>query len=365
MNHQVLYQVSEEINKWLPCLNSWQVANVSLFSQGIIMAQSCQQQQVARQVATAERVESCARRWRRFLDNDAIALERCFEQWSRWVLTALELETVYLLVDETKLSDRLAAMVVGVAWEGRCLPLAWRCYRANSAADYPAEGQVGMIATLLERVKAGLAETTAKVIVLADRGLGTSPGLCRAVAALGWSYLFRVTCQTKICTPDGDYTIAKMVAEGESWSASGRVFKVHGQLPARAIAIWSSGYDEPWALVTNEHDLTGLEYARRNWQEQAFRDLKSGGWQWHSSRIVHPDHLERLLLLMAVAYAWCLALGSHAVRTGRSRTCQTHADGQRRRHWSLFREGLQFFFEVIHRGLDFIALDFAPLPRVT
>jgi hypothetical protein len=364
MNHQVLYQVSEEISKWLPCLNSWQVDNVALFSQGIILAQSCQQQPVARQVATAERVESCARRWRRFLDNKSLPLAELFGQWSRWVIEKLDQETVYLLVDETKLGDRLAAMVVGVAWEGRCLPLAWRCYRANSAADYPAEGQVGMITALLRAVQAGLGDTP-KVIVLADRGLGTSPALCRAVAAMGWSYLFRITCQSKICTPDGDYTIAQMVTEGESWSAVGRVFKTHGRVPARAIATWSTGYDQPWALVTNESTLTGFEYAYRNWQEQAFRDLKSGGWQWQSSRISHPDHLERLLLLLAVAYGWCLALGSHAVRAGRSRPLQTHVDGQRRRHWSLFREGLQFFFEVIHRGLDFIALDFVPVPRVT
>ncbi len=362
MNHQVLYQWSEEMATNLPCLNSWQVANVALFSQGIIQAQSCQQQAVARQVATHERIESCARRWRRFLDNDRLPLTTLFGQWSRWVVRALSLERVYLLVDETKLGDRLAAMVVGVAWEGRCLPLAWRCYRANSAAAYPAEGQVGMITRLLQAVQAGLGDTM-PVTVLADRGLGTSPALCRAVAALGWSYLFRITCQSKICTADGDFTIADMVDEGETWSAVGRVFKRRGRVPARAIAIWSADYEQPWALVTNDPTLTGFEYAYRNWQEQAFRDLKSGGWQWHASRITHPDHLERLLLLLAIAYAWCLALGSQAVQTDRAHPLHARADGSRRRHWSLFREGIQFFFEVIHRGLDFVALIFRLIPE--
>ncbi len=166
-------------------------------------------------------------------------------------------------------------MLVGLAWEGRCIPLAWRTYRANSAAAYPAEGQVKMIEHLLKQVKAGLPEGV-EVLLLADRGIGTLPDLCRAVAALGWHYLFRVTCQTKVLTDWGALTIAQQVQPGEIWAAQGRVFKQRGQIPAQARALWSPGYDEPWALVTNDDRLTGHEYARRNWQEQSFRDLKTG-----------------------------------------------------------------------------------------
>ncbi len=131
--------------------------------------------------------------------------------------------------------------------------------------------------------------------MLADRGIGCSPELCRAVAALGWYYLFRLTCQTKIVTESGDYTIAQQVQPGDIWAASGLVFKQRGRIPAHARALWEVGYDEPWALVTNDERLTGHEYARRNWQEQSFRDLKSGGWQWGQSRVRLPAHVERLL----------------------------------------------------------------------
>ena len=137
MSYPVLYQWTETIGKRLSCLNSWQVANVSLFSLGVMRAESCQQQSVARQVATGEQVASCARRWRRYLDNDNFPLASFFSQWTAWVSSQLPGNKLYLLVDETKLQDRLAAMVVGVAWEGRCLPLAWGCYRANSQQHYP------------------------------------------------------------------------------------------------------------------------------------------------------------------------------------------------------------------------------------
>ena len=236
MNEHLLYQWEQEIAEHLPEMNSWQQANVALFSYGVVMAGSSQQGSVARQVNGAERVTSTVKRWQRFLGNAAFDLEGFFVTWSRWVLGALGHSRVTLLVDETKLGDRLAAMVVGVAWEKRCLPLAWQVYGANSAADYPAEGQVKMIEGLLRLVKAGLPQGV-EVLVEADRGIGTSPELCKAVAGLDWTYLFRVTCQTKIVTAHGDYTIASQVQPGDIWAASGQVFKKRGHIPAHARAV--------------------------------------------------------------------------------------------------------------------------------
>ena len=184
MNYPLLYQWREEIATRLPSLNSWQAENVSLFSIGIIRAESSQQEQIARQVLCGEKVTSACRRLRRFGANKALNMDAFFKEWSRWVIGALETDTVYLLVDETKVADRLGVMVVGVAYEGRCIPLAWRCYRANAAAAYPPEGQAGMIAQLLKQVQAGLPAAT-RVVVMADRGLG-SPRPC-AVRLMPWA----------------------------------------------------------------------------------------------------------------------------------------------------------------------------------
>lgn len=364
MNYTLLYQWQELLAGHLPCLNSWQLANVALFSYGVILAESCQQEEVGRQVSCGELVASTARRWRRFLDNGGFPLEAYFAVWTRWVVSALGSDKVILLVDETKLRDRIGVMMVGVAWEGRCLPLAWRVYRANSAADYPTEGQVGMIETLLQQIKAGLDETH-DVLVLADRGIGTSPALCRAVEALGWHYLFRVTCQTKVVTACDALTIAQQVQPGEIWSASGAVFKKRGHIPAYALALWEVDYDEPWALVTNDPQLTGHEYARRNWQEQSFRDLKSGGWQWGQSRIRHPDHVARLLVLLTLAYTWVVALGSQAVAAARARPLVRRAGAALGRLHSLFKEGLNYFVEIVQRHTICDDLCFIPDQRFT
>jgi len=364
MNYKLLYQWEDLLAAHLPALNSWQRANVALFSYGIIEAGNCQQEAVARQVNGAEEIESTTRRWRRFLSNEALAVDTVSEEWTSWVLSALGTAQVTLLVDETKVHDRIGAMVVGVAWEGRCIPLVWRVYRANSAAAYPLEGQVKLIEGLLQRVQKSLKQPV-EVLLLADRGIGTSPELCRAVEALGWHYLFRVTCQTKVVTEQGDYTIAQQVQAGEIWTMSGQVFKQRGRIPAHARALWQVGYDEPWALVTNDERLTGHEYARRNWQEQSFRDLKSGGWQWGISRIRLPDHADRLLLLLALAYGWVLALGSQAISLGYARALIQRKDGSWRRQLSLFKEGLRFFVDVVRRFSVCLGLTFIPDTRFT
>lgn len=364
MNYPLLYQLEEMLSAHLPCFNSWQQANVALFTYGVIRAESCQQGAIARAVSCAEQVESTARRFRRWLDNEAVDLTAFFEAWSRWVVCRVGGSEVTLLVDETKLHDRIGIMMVGLAWQGRCLPLAWRTYRANRREDYPPEGQVEMIRRLLETVKAGIG-TSCSVLVLADRGIGCSPALCRVVEALEWRYLFRVTCQTKLVTAEADYTIAQQVQPGEVWMQSGIVFKQRGRIPAHARALWGVSYDEPWALVTNDVRLTGHEYAQRNWQEQSFRDLKSGGWHWGESRLRSPDHVANLLVLLALAYTWMVALGSQAVAAGIAQPLVRRPNGSFRRLWSLFREGLRYFVQVLQRQTVCRGLTFIPDTRLT
>lgn len=349
MNPPVLYQWGQEIAMQLPSLNSWQVENLALFSYGVVLSESSQQMTIARKVACGEQVASAERRLRRFIDNEGLRMTAFFREWTRWIVSRLESEKVILLVDETKLNDRLGIMVVGVAFEGRCIPLAWRCYRANSSPDYPEGGQVEMIGELLQEVQQGI-PAHHPVLVLADRGIGTSPKLCQKVNAMGWHYLFRVTKQSKIITEAGEYTIYQQVQPGQHWQASGLVFKQRGHIPAHARALWSEGYDQPWALVTNDPLLTGYEYAQRNWQEQSFRDLKSGGWHWSDSAVRCPAHMTRFLMILVVAYAWVLGMGSYAIHWQRARSLTRRSTGQRRRQWSLFKEGLQLFADYVIRN---------------
>lgn len=364
MSTTLLYQWENEIASFLPILNSWQQANVALFSYGVIRSRSCQQVRVSDQLVEdlGGVSESYERRFQRFLANAGWDVSAVCRLWMGWVWRAVGCPQKWtLLVDETKLSDHLSIMLLGVAYQQRCIPLVWHCYHVSA---YPRCGQVGLVLNLLLQVQRVL-PAEVDVLVQADRGIGTSPQLCRWIdELLGWRYLFRVTCQTKIVTEAGDYTIAQQVQPGEIWCASGKLFKKRGQIPGYALALWTPGYKEPWGLVTNDPQLTGYEYAHRNWQEQSFKDLKSGGWHWGESHVWSPRHARRLLVLLALAYGWMLLLGSQVF----------HADEQARpvqspqrppqRRYSIFREGLRRFHQLYRQPitpcLDFRFYALAP-----
>ena len=249
-----------------------------------------------------------------------------------------------LAVDETKLKDKLGLMVVGVVYEGRCIPLAWRVYGANNAAAYPAQGQARLIIGLLNAVRAGIPHGI-RVRVLADRGIGTSPLLMRGIAGLGWTFLFRVTRMSKVVLPDGTaVTFHDQVSRpGQTYAASGLVFKRRGRIPAHVRVVWGAHAKAPWALVTNDPSLLGWEYALRMWEDEAFRDFKSAGWHLEQAALDNPQRLAILLVLLVVAYAWMLLWGRAREQANLAAAPKRRKDGSFVRRLSLFREGRQAF----------------------
>ncbi|MBP8974668.1 MAG: transposase [Anaerolineae bacterium] len=318
--------------------------NVVIFSRAVVLAQSSHLRALAG--VAGGRAESQRRRLQRFVAGQQ-PLAAFFANWTRSVVGVLKQRPVVLVVDETKLLALWGVMVVGVAYGQRCIPLAWRVYRANSAQDYPSEGQVPMILTLLRQVQAGL-PARCRVRVLADRGIGTSPTLMRGIAALGWTFLFRVTKQSKIVLPAGqEVTFYDQVTQpGGSYQASGQVFKKRGQVSAHVRVLWAPSAQEPWALVTNDPALTGWEYAQRMWIEEAFRDLKSHGWQVEDAALTDPQRMAHLWIFLVVAYGWMLLFGAELAALGQTALPRRRADGSSVRRWSLFREGRQAFLSA-------------------
>ena len=341
MNQKQLYRWPKRVSKRLVGTTRHFQANVRLFSGAVARAGSSQVRKIAG--ASGQRADSARRRLQRFVVQKQ-SLEVFFVGWTRQVLDMVTSRCVVLVVDEMDLGGRLRVMVVGVVFEGRCIPLVWRVYIANSHDDYPAEGQVAMVTAMLTLVKQGMPRRK-RVRVLADRGIGTSPELMRNLMALKWTFLFRVTRQSKIILPDGrEVTFYDQVQHpGESYSASGKVFKKRGRIAAHVRVLWGADAKERWALVTNDPALTGWEYAQRMWIEEAFRDLKSHGWQVEDVLWTDPERMARLWILLVLAYAWMLLLGAAKEASGLTASPKHKKDGTQVRRWSLFREGRQAY----------------------
>ena len=283
-----------------------------------------------------------------------------------WLLSAYGQQSLILLVDETKLSTHLSVMMVGLPCYGRCLPLVWRCYVPGTASN---EGQVAVIVRLLGQVRAVLPEGVCP-LVEADRGIGTSPDLLRAIAGLGWRYLMRVQNDSKVLTGrvrQGKQmrecwrSVGSLVQPGQHWRGKTMVFKKRGKLTAHIHVLWALGEKEAWCLVTNDPALSAEVYALRAWQEQGFRDLKRGGWHWNSSQVWQPDHAERLLLVLAIAYAWVVTQGTRLREA--AWTTQRQVTRGKHQRFSWFRLGLRWVKQVWARGESLApGLRFCPEP---
>ncbi|HEX2621634.1 MAG TPA: hypothetical protein VHL11_15860 [Phototrophicaceae bacterium] len=198
MNPNQLYQWVQDVSKQWQGVTRHFRENVRVFSQAVVRAQSSQIRTIAG--AAGGRADSQRRRLQRFVQQPQ-PLNRFFTSWTTSVVAALKPQDIVLVVDETKLKAHFGVMVVGIVYEGRCIPLAWRVYRANRADAYPPEGQSRLIIRLFKQIRAGLPPDV-KVRILADRGIGSSPLLMRGIIALGWTFLFRVTKQSKIVLSD-------------------------------------------------------------------------------------------------------------------------------------------------------------------
>ena len=343
MNSQQLYQWIEQVANDFPMLGKWQAEGLALFSFGVVLAERCTLSKVAEKLLLVGKPDSLERRLQRWLANPRLDMTAMSGCWIATVARQMASEEWILLVDETKLSDHLRVMVVGVAYQASCIPLVWRCYPPTA---YPAEGQVKLIVGLVKQVIASL-PAHYRLTLQADRGIGTSPGLIEAIEGLGLYFLFRVQSSTRFRQADGqEYALKALAQVGQVWRGEGQVFKKHGWLQAHVRVLHQAGYEDGWCLLTNDPQLKGGEYAIRAWQEASFRDLKSDGWHWQRSRIWQPDHAQRLLFVLVLAYAWTLTHGT-LVRQASPQVRALITRGKRL-IYSLFREGLRYIARLLH-----------------
>jgi hypothetical protein len=295
-----LYHWIGNVSRAFENLSKPQARALALFSFGVAHARSCILPHVAEKLYWRGKADSVERWFQRFLSNSRIDWKVGCQNLAAWVLSSVVFgqNPLILLVDETSLADHLKVMVVSLAYRGRAIPLAWWCYPQD---NYPMR-QVALIDTLLGWVAPSIPKGY-EVLVEADRGLGTSPGLLKCIQQRGWHFLVRVQGTVRLRLQDGQKVTfrSRVSAPGQKWSGWVQAFAKAGWRRCWAIAYWGKGYKEPWLLLSDYDAVQQQQYGWRMWEELAFRDLKSYGWRWEKSRVWNPEHANRLWLVMALA----------------------------------------------------------------
>ena len=365
MNHPSLYFMGGAVAKIFKDFALPQQKHLALFTQGVLRARHCHHSRIAAAVPGDVDPETRERQLRRAIDNERLDPAKFTACWATYVFKVLPEGPIFLAADETSAGKYFRQMIVSTGFERRAIHLAWRTYLEQDGEAYPDEGQVKMISGMLGQLKAVMPPHR-HVVVLADRGIGYSTNMCKEVIDLGWSFLFRAVKDITIETAEGLLRPKDIIKRGQSWRARGRIFASGEGVEGEILMRWDRRKSTPWILITNDPSLTADTYIIRGWQEQAFRDMKSSGFQLRKTRIRCATKLSRFMTFLVLAHGVAVALGSLAVKQGKARALirPKSSEGKPRAPISLFQEGLRYLRRQIKPRQRLPPIRFIPDARL-
>ena len=324
-----------------------------LLVSGIIGARSAAPARIAKALHSLglvqAKAESLERRVRRIENDPEMTSAICLHPLARMRLLLGQPTELLLVLDPTSQDDRVVMVSVAVWYRGRALPLAWATWPANQSLEQERFWQ--RIEALLDEV-VPLIPAGVSVTCLADRAFGT-PAFTDLLVARGWHYVVRVQDQTRCRDRMGrEWQVRRLVhCPGERRKLAGQVFKGRHWRQGSVLVFWGRRHRSPWCLVSDlPPDWRLLAVYRRRYSiEASFRDYKTHGWCWERGQVTVLEHVQRLLVGMAVATWVTLAAGTQVADDSLSRP----ATGKRRtrpyegKH-SLFALGLERLQEMLH-----------------
>jgi hypothetical protein len=207
------------------------------------------------------------------------------------------------------------ALLASVVLKGRSTPIAWasttnHVYDGHRSRNAFEESLLLVLRDMIPR--------TIKVVILADRGFGRT-ALATFCQQQGFGYIIRIqpSVTVRLHGFHGkllDYPVSKGIAK-----VLKRVsYRSDGAVTQNVVVHWKKNLpkkrDECWFLMTDQpgtaHQLCEL-YGKRMTIEQLFRDDKSkrNGWSLRDTKITKPDRIDRLLLILAIAYLLLCGVG--------------------------------------------------------
>jgi len=320
-------QWHQQVKEFFGKLHGHQSKGLALFVWGAIKAESIVLAQVAEELLSESEAKapSIERRLQRFVSNERIDVEEVWDDFLSAIGGYWKQQEVVLVLDLTPFEEYAQVVYVGLMQQTRVLPLAWKVMPGQEQWD---EGLWEIVGKLFTRVKRALGD--AECTLIADRGLSGLP-LIELCQAQGWHYVLRIK-QEEQCRPwrrgawQAWQTVAELVPHvGRSWYGRVRLWLEH-DLEIQLSAVWQTGHEEAWLLISDRP--AGPERVREyRWRmrvESTFQDMKSRGWQWEQSHVRKLDHLNRMLLVLFLAFWWLMRLAASCIHNGRRERHDRH-----------------------------------------
>jgi hypothetical protein len=212
-------------------------------------------------------------------------------------------------------------LMASAVLKGRSVPLLWASCTKHAYDGHRSRNafEESLLLVLREMLPPAL-----QVILLADRGFGRTE-LARFCRQHDIHYVIRINPDVHVQGPSFvgklcDYPLRKGTCKllADTW------YREQNPVRQNIVIRWVRGLpkhrDECWFLMSDlslgPASLSRL-YARRMSIEVLFRDQKNklNGWALRTTKITRADRLDRMLLILALAYWLLCGIGLIALRT--------------------------------------------------
>jgi hypothetical protein len=305
---------------------------------------------IGRSLRGRARPKHAIKRVDRLLGNVHMLADRwvVFAAVAHWLLR--ETPRPIVLMDWTKITDGVHALVAAIPIGGRALPIYLEVHPERRLGDNRVQAR--FLLTLRD-----ILPSSARPIIVTDAGFHGP--FFRAVAKLGRDFVGRIRGTAKLRFPSGGKPVTKKYLYAMATPVAqdlGRctLYSSAKQLEARMVLVRSkrrpgrrrestsmteaaarqSGRD-PWLLATSLADLSAerivAEYALRMKLEETFRDAKNHrfGWSLRHVQSRSADRLTVLLLLAGLGIVAVTLLGFEAERRRIHRAYQANTVARR------------------------------------
>lgn len=346
-NLRLYHMVLRQLRQWLPGERVTRQRNLALLVTGLYLSSSVHLSKVVRHWPVVGKLPSLVNRLHRFLCNERVSPLTWYGPLARNLLLHMRQHRLRLVIDTTQVGFGHRALVVGIGYRRRTLPLVWSLHR----------GQIGNVAVtkiiaLLEVVESWL-PPGCTVELTADTSFSPTD-LLYWLNQHGWHYVIRQRAQTFIRYPKSGWfpigqlsvTPGQTLVVGWVWLAKTNPYGL-----TWLVIHWAKGEKAPWILASDMPEVETVirAYRCRMWIEEMFGDLKRHGFDLQATHLRDEDRIERLMLAVCITFVWLICQGAWVVKN----SYRHLIDHKSRRDKSYFRLGWDWVKRCMRLDLPF------------
>ena len=298
-------KITEDLNKRETGLSKPQLIGLADIAGSVLAAKSVNTSEIASLLPrTCKNVEDRYRYINRWLSNEKINPDQVMAGYYKQLFkTALSQKTaVVFMIDQSTIGRGFECLMLSARLGNRAVPLAWQVRKTQGNIGF--EVQKDLLKSIVTSLPSNL-----NIVLMGDRFYGTGK-MIELCESFGWHYRFRLKGNLHLydhtgalITPQKAHQLGLKELEKVRLGENGPTIQVG--------IIQEAGHPEPWFIAMDQKPTQGhtLDYGKRWGIEALFSDLKSRGFGITQTQLQHPERIERLILVLTIAYYWAVSTG--------------------------------------------------------